>query len=182
MYCQNITQVTVAGAIGSWWFNPEGSHAFCTEAVTESFFSVMFYKLGSICFGSLLLGPVKLIRMLGSFFRPSSDEYFGRNEILLCVQECITGCVYQLSSRFSPWALTYVGLYGYSLCEAGEHSTELFEKRGWTKIVSDDLISNVLLMVSVVVGGVTGCFGVLIQKRDELIFSSLHERSMTAFL
>lgn len=150
--------------------------------MTASFFSAIFNEFGSICFGSLLLGPVKLIRMLGSFFRPSSDELLWRNECLLCVQECITGCVYQLSSRFSPWALTYVGLYGYSLFEAGEHSTELFEKRGWTKIVSDDLIPNVLLLVSVVVGGVTGCFGVLIQRRDGLTFSSLHESTTTAFL
>ena len=103
------------------------------------------------------------------------------HECLKCVQLCITNCVDNLSDRFNPWALTYVGLYGYSLLDAGRNATELFDKRGWTTIVSDDLVANVLLMFSIVVGGVTGCFGMLLQGIGEVEFSSLHEPSFTAF-
>ena len=104
------------------------------------------------------------------------------HEFVKCVQMCISSCVDKLSDRFNPWALTYVGLYGYSLIDAGLNATELFEKRGWTTIVSDDLVANVLLMFSVVVGGVTGCFGMLIQGLGEVEVSSLHEESFTAFV
>lgn len=175
----------MAGTIGIWWFTPDGNASFCKEAVISSFFSAIFYELGSICFGSLLVGPVTLLHMLASFFRPSNDAsvLMCMHEFLNCAHQCISGCcVDQLADHFSPWALTYVGLYGYPLLEAGEHATELFEKRGWTTIVSDDLVPNVLLMVSVVIGGVTGCFGMLVQRMDELAFTSIREPQMTAFL
>ena len=181
---QNVVQLTVASVIGSWWFSPDCDSSCCKEAVMNSFFSAIFYRFGSICFGSLLVGPVKLLQILAAFFRPSNGEsvLMCLHECLNCIQQCIAGCVDRLASHFSPWALTYVGLYGYSLLEAGSHATELFEKRGWTMIVSDDLVPTVLLMVSVVVGGVTGCFGVFIQRMDELAFTSFHEPFLTAFL
>jgi hypothetical protein len=42
--------------------------------------------------------------------------------------------------------------------EASSRSAELFEKRRWTVIVSDNVVPNFLLMTSLVIGGVTGCF------------------------
>lgn len=103
------------------------------------------------------------------------------HECVNCVQQCIASCVDNLSDHFNPWALPYVGLYGYSLLDAGHNATELFEKRGWSTIVSDDLVSNVLLMFSIVVGGMTGCFGILLQRLDQLNFSSFEQPTYTAF-
>jgi Plasma-membrane choline transporter len=94
----------------------------------------------------------------------------------------MSDCVDSLSDHFNPWALTYVGLYGYGFLDAGRNATELFRRRGWTTIVSDDLVANVLLMFGIVVGGVTGCFGVLMQRIDNLEFSSYHEPTVTAFM
>jgi hypothetical protein len=177
--------VTVAGTIGTWWFKREGTSGptFWNESVSRALFSALFYSSGSICFGSLLIGPVCLIRQLSAFFRPAQEDsiLMCLHECVNCVQQCIANCVDNLSDHFNPWALTYVGLYGYGLLDAGHNATELFEKRGWTTIVSDDLVTNVLLLFSVVVGGVTGCFGVLIQRIDKLGFTSFHEPTVTAF-
>jgi hypothetical protein len=103
------------------------------------------------------------------------------HECFSCVQHCITGCVDNLSDYFNPWAFTYIGLYRYGLLESGHNATELFKKRGWISIVSDDLVHNILLMACLVVGGVTGCFGVLIQSYNMLSFSTLGHPSMVAF-
>lgn len=150
----------------------------------QAFFHACFYSIGSICFGSLVVGPVKVLRQLSALFRPSSET-----SSLLCfhqcidfLQNCLTSCVDGLARRFNPWAFTYVGLYGYELMEAGLHSTELFEKRGWTKIVSDDLVPNVLLLTSLVIGGVTGLFAHLIENFDSLALTSLKEPILTSFL
>ena len=75
-----------------------------------------------------------------------------------------------------------MGLYGYNLTEAGLHSTELFEKRGWSTIVSDDLVPNVLLMTSLVIGGVTGCFAHAIENFESLTLTSLNEPVATSFV
>ena len=139
--------------------------------------------MGSICYGSLFVGPVKMLRQLSVLFRPSSDEtsLLLFHECLRCIQTCITGFVEGIVERFNPWGFAYVGLYSYSFTEASSLATELFAKRGWTTIVSDDLVSNVLLMTSVVVGGVTGCFGFLLSGMENLHATSLETPGVVSF-
>lgn len=177
--------MTVAGTLGSWWFKPDAAESsYWNQSTSRALFSALFYSIGSICFGSLLIGPVRFVRQLSAFVRPTQGDsiLMCLHEFVTCVQQCIANCVDNLSDHFNPWALTYVGLYGYGLLDAGHNATDLFEKRGWTTIVSDDLVANVLLMFSIVVGGVTGCFGILLQGIDELEFSSFHEPIFTAFV
>jgi len=123
------------------------------------------------------------MRQLSLFIRPAQDEFahVGFLECFSWVQRCITGCVDNLAAYFTPYAFTYVGLYGYGLLEGGHNATDLFKKRGWLPIVSDDLVPNVLLMVSLVIGGVTGCFAVGIQQLDRLDISTLHSPTTVAF-
>lgn len=139
--------------------------------------------MGSICLGSLFVGPVKVIRQFAILFRPSSDDgsLLLLHECLLFIQRCITNCVDGLASNFNPWGFTYVGLYGYAFTEAGSLATEVFAKRGWTTIVSDDLVPNVLLMTSIVVGGVTGCCAFLLSGLEQLNVTSLHTPRVTSF-
>ena len=59
-------------------------------------------------------------------------------------------------------AFIYVGLYGYGYCEAGKNVFTLFKNRGWEAIIADDLVSNTLFFVSVVVGGLAGSVGVIL--------------------
>jgi hypothetical protein len=181
---QNIVQVTVAGVIGSWWFTPDGDTSSRGADLNRAFFRSSFYTIGSICFGSLLVGPIRLLRQLSALFRPSEEvsSLLCLHECLYCIQSCLTSCVDSLADRYNPWAFTYVGLYGYGLADAGLHSTELFDKRGWSTIVSDDLVPKILLMTSLVIGGITGCFAHLIENIESLSLTSLNEPIATSFL
>ena len=179
-----MVQVTVAGVIGSWWYTPEGDTSKRNSDLYRAFFRSSFYALGSICFGSLFVGPVRLLRQLSALFRPSEEgsSLLCLHECLNCIQTVLTRCVDSLADKFSPWAFTYVGLYGYDLLDAGTKSNELFVKRGWTTIVTDDLVPNVLLLTSGVIGGITGCFAHLIENVEALSFSSLNEPILTSFM
>ena len=66
--------------------------------------------------------------------------------------------------------------------DAGLHSTELFDRRGWSTIVSDDLVPNVLLMTSLVIGGATGCVAHLIENVEVLSLTNLNEPSTISFM
>lgn len=173
---RHIVMVTVAGTIGSWWFgNP--------SALYETFIDATVYNFGSICYGSLFVGFVQFLRQITEGLRPNHE-----NSSLMCLYQCslffqerIVNCVDDLADSFTPWAFTYIGLYNYGLKDAGHHSNELFRKRGWTRIVTDDLISTVLTMVSLVIGGLTGSFGVILQALDGHGLTSFGHPIFTSF-
>lgn len=175
---QNTVQAITAGVVASWWSNPEDE-----GIVKQSTFKTLFYSMGSICFGSLFVGPVRVIRQIAVLFRPNSDDasLLCLHECLHCIQSCITSVVESLACHFNAWAFTYIGLYHYGFTEAGSLATELFEKRGWTIIVSDDLVPNVLLMTSLVIGGCTGCFAHLMERLDGFKILSLDEPALVSF-
>jgi hypothetical protein len=85
-----------------------------------------------------------------------------------CIQTALSSCVDFIAAGVNSWSFTYIGLYHYGFLDAGHNATELFEKRGWTTIVSDDLISNVLFLTSLVIGGITGCFAHVIGQFEGL--------------
>lgn len=158
---RHIVMVTVAGTIGSWWFKKD-------SATNETFFRAATYNFGSICYGSLFVGVVQFLRQITEGMRPHHDE-----SSLMCLYECslffqerLVTFVDGLADSFTPWAFTYIGLYHYGLKESGHKANELFDRRGWSRIVTDDLIPSVLTMVSLVIGGLSGSFAVILQALD----------------
>jgi len=173
---RHIVMVTVAGTIGSWWFAKP-------SAIKETFLQATVYNFGSICYGSLFVGFVQILRQITEGLRTNRDD-----SSMMCLYECslffqqkIVSCVDNLADSFTPWAFTYMGLYNYGLKEAGHKANELFDKRGWTRIVSDDLIPSVLAMVSLVIGGLSGSFAVILQALDGHGLTSFGHPVFTSF-
>ncbi|KAL9181382.1 hypothetical protein ACHAXT_010187 [Thalassiosira profunda] len=173
---RRIVMVTVAGTIGSWWFDRP-------SALKETFLAASVYNFGSVCYGALFVGFVQFLRQITEGMRPNNDD-----SAMMCLYECsvffqekIVGCVDSLADEFTPWAFTYVGLYQYGLKEAGHKANELFDRRGWSRIVTDDLISSVLAMVSLVIGGLTGSFAVILQALDGHGLSNFGHPVLTSF-
>lgn len=82
--------------------------------------------------------------------------------LLLCLADCLVSCLESLVKYFNKWAYIYVGLYGYSFIEASKNVFTLFQNRGWTAIIADNLVDTVLAMVCVCVGLLTGIIGLAI--------------------
>ena len=57
-------------------------------------------------------------------------------------------------------AFVYVGLYGYDYLTAGQKVLGLFQERGWSTIIQDDLIVRCLQFVTLGLGCLTGVLGV----------------------
>ena len=73
-------------------------------------------------------------------------------------------------------------MYGYGFVEASDRANALFQKRGWKKIVADDLIGNVLILVSFVIAGIAGCILTMIEDEEQLHLSSFERPTRTAFM
>lgn len=53
--------------------------------------------------------------------------------------------------------------------KAGKSVIELFQNRGWEAVIADDLIGNVLFLVSLIVGGVMAGVGLLIETSGDVL-------------
>jgi hypothetical protein len=76
--------------------------------------------------------------------------------ILLCILECIVRLLEDIIDYFNQWAYVYVGIYGYSYLESGKKVIELFRARGWTSLVTNNLVGYVLGFSTFTVAIVTG--------------------------
>jgi Plasma-membrane choline transporter len=179
LFVQGCVKAATAGVIAGWWYTPDYS-----DQVRDSCFKTMFYSIGSICLGGLLIGPVTILRQLSILFRPSQSEpsLLCLHECLHCIQTCVFNAVNVLTERCNDYSYAYVGMYHYGFFEAGIKATELFEKRGWTTIVSDDLVQNVLLLTSLAMGGMTGCFAHTITQMYDLSITPLQGAGMSSFV
>jgi hypothetical protein len=110
----------------------------------------------------LIVALIQALRALANEARQNGDA-----GALACIAECLLGCLQGIAEYFNKWAFVYVGLYGYSYLEAGKNVITLFKNRGWDAIIADDLIGNVLLLVSIIVGGITGVIGIIIEATSD---------------
>ena len=166
---QNSVHVTVAGTVGTWWYSPEDASCCCSSAIIGSMVRTMTTSFGSICFGSLIVAILQAVRTLVNVLRTED------NSILLCLADCILSCLESIVQYFNKWAYVYVGLYGYSYLQAGKNVMTLFKNRGWDAIVADDLVSNTLFLVSLVVGLVSGGIGVGVLRTQPDWFPTLDQ-------
>jgi len=66
--------------------------------------------------------------------------------------------------------------------DAGSKSAELFEKRGWTTIVSDELVPNVLFLITLAITGLSGVFAHFLQQFESLSLTATNDPLVTPFM
>lgn len=154
---QYSIHVIVAGTVGTWWYEPSESGC-CGSAINNSFLRTITTSFGSICFGSFIVAILQALRMLANSAQSNGDANF-----LACIAECILACLASIVEYLNKWAFVYVGIYGFSYIKAAKNVFTLFQNRGWEAIIADDLVSNTLLLVSLIAGAIIGSIGILIQ-------------------
>ena len=86
---KNVVHVTVAGAVGTWWFVPTEGSSFCSHGVRGSFMRSVTTSFGSICMGSLLVAIIEASKNMVQRLRESDDG----GGILLCLAKCLLSCL-----------------------------------------------------------------------------------------
>mmetsp|Transcript_20316 Transcript_20316/g.40212 ORF Transcript_20316/g.40212 Transcript_20316/m.40212 type:complete len:589 (-) Transcript_20316:182-1948(-) len=174
---KNVVHVTVAGTVGTWWFVPTEAASFCSHAVRDSWLRSVTHSFGSICLGSLLVAIVEAAKNMVRNLRESDDG----GGIFLCIAECLLSLLQDVLEYFNQWAFVFVGVYGYPFVQAGKNVMELFKTRGWTTIITDNLASGVLSMVSAGVGLITGLISLAIAHSQGMVFGDEVGASAASF-
>jgi len=150
----NIVHVTTAGTVATWWYIPLEAVSCWSRAIQDSFYRATTYSFGSICFGSLVVALVQALRQMAHMARNNEDM-----KLLACILECILRMIEDIIEYFNKWAYVYVGIYGFPYLEAGRNVIALFQSKGWSVIISDNLCDRVLFVVSLCIGLLSGMVG-----------------------
>lgn len=131
----NVVHVATAGVVADWWFN--GTQQ--THVTWNAFKRAISYSFGSICFGSLVTATVRALRqMLYEVRRAGQDERNGAAALVACAQ-CLLDLLDGIISYVNRYAYIYMAIYGTSYLESGRTVVDLFQKKGYTTIVNDQV-------------------------------------------
>ena len=83
--------------------------------------------------------------------------------MLRCIIDCLLMYIIRLVEYFNKWAFVYVGLYGYSYMDAGKNVMTLFKNRGWTTVISDNLVNRMLSVMCLGIGLVVALLALLVR-------------------
>ncbi|KDO26321.1 hypothetical protein SPRG_08394 [Saprolegnia parasitica CBS 223.65] len=165
---QNVLTTTAAGTVASWWY-----HSSPTSGVGGALYRSMTSSFGSICFGSLIVAVLSAMRTMARVIRNQAQQ--DDNAALACVAclaECVLNCIENIMEYFNQWAYTYVGIYGFDFRTSGKAVIDLFNNRGWTAVINDDLASTALTIGAFGVGILSCCLGLLVAQ-----FAPIHWQS-----
>jgi hypothetical protein len=81
---------------------------------------------------------------------------------------------------FNQWAYVFVGIYGYSYIDSGKKVLELFEARGISSIMTDNLVGYVLGFTTTTVAVVNGLVAMAALTLIDNLFST--EDSSSSFV
>ena len=165
------------GVVGTWWFVPAEADSNFSPALRDSWGRATTFSFGSICFGSFLVALVRSLRALERHARGNDDL-----SALRCIIQCILSCIESIIEYFNQWAYVYIGLYGMSYIEAGRNVLHLFEQKGWTVIITDDLADNVLFMMSVGIALFCGLVGWIWGTTDPNLLVGWDDSAGPAFM
>jgi len=164
---QNTVHTTISGLFGTFYFLGEAQadgtvHVPVANPTLKAARRAVTTSFGSVCYGSLLIALVQLIKTLVSQARQQASENNNPAcSILLCCLECLVSMVEGLLEYFNKYAFTQVAVYGKDYCQAGKDTWELVKARGIDAVINDSLIEKVLGLGAFAVGCLSGAVGLL---------------------
>ncbi|CAF1233408.1 unnamed protein product [Rotaria sp. Silwood1] len=142
----NIAHFLTVCTVGQWWFPGEYSQQYSIRNSIKRAFTTSF---GSLCYGSLFKTLIKPKHL------PTTENNCRKN-IFSCVFSCIFLTVKRAMSYFNEWTFIYSTLTGQGFVDSSRSFTELFQKRGWTVVINDNLIETSFLISNIGIGIVSG--------------------------
>jgi hypothetical protein len=154
---RNITHFVTACVVGQWWFTVDAQRQYAVETSLKRAFTTNF---GTISFGSLVLAFIKALRVVSQIYE---NEARRNQNIVLLLISCIAVCILRIFEGIvrylSEWAFVFAALTGRSFRDASRSFLDLFQQRGWTMIINDDLAGNALTIVTIAIGFISAALG-----------------------
>lgn len=150
---KNVIHVTIAGIYGTWYYLSNSDQGEPKHPALGAFKRAMTYCFGSICFGSLI---VSLIQLLRQFVQILKQNAFGSGDYCagcgFLILDFIIGIFDWLVRYFNHYAYCYVALYGKSYIRSARDTFDLIRFKGMDALINDCFINTSLNLYSMFVG------------------------------
>jgi len=141
-----VFQVTVAGAVSTWYFSRDvNGYTHTGSPSWKSFRRALTYHFGSLAFGSLILAAAQFINWLLEQAKNASGENKLAKCILCCIQCCVKCCI-SMIKFFNKFAYIHIAIHGESFCGAAKECYHLMERNMFSAVVVDYLSEFVLFV------------------------------------
>jgi hypothetical protein len=147
----NVLTVAICSAVAVWFSQSRRLPCSSLPGLLQALTS----KLGSICFGSLIVAALAAFRYLFKRAKNSKCRSFK------CIILCCLGCLQSVVEIFNEYAFVQVAAYDMSYLQSARETADLFATNAASAVANDDLIDGVLhtaqsivALTTMVVGGV----------------------------
>lgn len=159
-----FTTTTASNVISRWYFTPKNQRGvmFLTMPIVRAAITVLFYNLGSVAFGSLIVGTIQFLSFVLRRF-VSRVEKAMRNKpvvgrivsILAWIVRFLISVFNWLVSTITKHAYIQVAIYGTSFLTSSRKALKLITKHTAQILVLDWIVDWVLFCAKIFVSLIT---------------------------
>ncbi|AET40201.1 Pns1p Ecym_5452 [Eremothecium cymbalariae DBVPG len=161
---RNVIHCTVSGIYGSWYYFGKSDQGMPRWPAFGAFKRAMTTSFGSICFGSLIVSLIQLVRQLINMIRSglvSGLADSGWSQCLWMIADMIIGTFEWLVEYFNHYAYSFIALYGKPYIRAAKETWHMIREKGIDALINDNLINLALGFYTLFVGYMTSFFAYL---------------------
>jgi len=172
-FIKAVGKTTICGTIATWYWTPknsDGKRHYQNNVIIKTFIRIMFYNLGSLAFGSLILGIISVIKYILTKIQKIAEKN-GNNSIVRCFLICIkccVGCIESIVKFITKLAYVEIAIYGYSFCKASYKATKLIAQNAFRVFVIDKIGDLIFFLGKCLVCATTTYLAFLILKNNNV--------------
>lgn len=142
---RNVMHVTISGVYGTWYYLSRSDQGEPRWPASGAFKRAMTYSFGSICFGSLIVTFVDLMKQGIEILRQNVASAGGAcAQVGFLLLDIFMGLISWLARFFNQYSYSFVALYGDSYITAAKATWRLIRQKGMDAMVNECLVGTAL--------------------------------------
>jgi solute carrier family 44 (choline transporter-like protein), member 2/4/5 len=162
-----LNQMVLAGSFGEWYWtrfenvDSEYKNKMSWFTVAGSFGRAIFYHLGTIAFGSLLIAIVKMIRLILEYLSHKFKGEIERSAVARFCMSCLKCCFWcleKLLKFLNRYAFIITAVYSYNFCKAAKTAISLITSNVLRVAVVNNIANFILFLSNLAITALISLF------------------------
>ncbi|XP_046448873.1 choline transporter-like protein 2 isoform X1 [Daphnia pulex] len=143
-----LSEMVLAGAFASWYWAFDKSRDVPFYSLTNSFFRTIFYHMGTVAFGSLIIAIIRSVRVLLEYLDRKVREYSDTScsRAMMCLCKCCFWMLEKFMRFVNRNAYVLCAINGTGFCESASEAFSLL-LRNVVRVAVLDKVTDFLLFI-----------------------------------